>query len=400
MDSSDRLLRGEIDTYNSSFLEIVNAVSEKLNSNNLQVVRYTLPVQILMLPEKVSLESLESLKLTLNKKEIKQSGVILGELARIALVRSGESPNDLTKIKNLVVEMITSILLNLGGTRQLEGGYSQRLQDFANLVVDHLQPYREIKDNQILKQSQEYSLKQIFLEVNQLIQSLDPGDAIQQLLGTLPEHALEIALSRVNNVSPLLERWCHSVDNISNSLLNKNEEQVAISIAHSMSELLNIMAFLLSNESLTVIIESTQQWITGFFTNASGGTPVNINITRLLGVLKKAASLNRPLVNIDQDVTQRLLELGVKLDEISQEVKLPLLTTLNPETETDEMFTGRLLIENGKISPGLAIIVKTSQEHGIHVFVYDRNGIEQWIRNQTTVPETRECFRGRVIPIS
>ena len=99
-------------------------------------------------------------------------------------------------------------------------------------------------------------------------------------------------------------------------------------------------------------------------------------------------------------MTERLIELGVRLDEIKEEVKQPLLTTLNPETETDEMFTGRLLIENGKISPGLAIIVKTSLQHGIHVFVYDRNGIEEWIRTQTTVPETRERFGGRVISIS
>ena len=408
----------ELDTHHLSFIEIAIIVKEKLTNVDPEILHWSLPNETIALGIEKTTKSITELIDILQYLDnndiidyqmiiVKKVGLIIASLGRETAINNG-TINDTEKY---TLEIISVILLNLGGSRQIHGEISNRLQEFVKMCCSQLSDNNSDNvanqcNNHILTNSKEYSLKDVYQMVNKVLQSLSDNDVIQLLFGTLPDICRHIAEQNYDYISPLLLRWRNKTNKMINSLETNNDKSAMIAMAGSTKDLLNIVAFLLNNLPMEEVIIACQQWIESFFENATG-SPVNINVERVLTVLRAGLQdqeENNNIFNyiiVTETPEQKLQLLNVNLENIPENAYEPLLIALDPTGETDEMFTCRPLIENGVISKNLSCFIKNNNDI-IHVFVYDTDSIKTWINMHHTVPETRESTGNnvRIIDIS
>jgi hypothetical protein len=431
-------MQAEIDTHTLSFVAIAKAVKEKLASAEIEMVRWALPPETLALPPEVAENAIRKLVQALGPLNdssseatqvavVRQVGITIAELGQATANNSGR-PNSLPVTCAISVDILGSILLNLGGSRQLQGEVSERVQQFIQISCNQLgdavaAPNADaVPGAAVLSNTRDHSLRDIFETVDQVLQRLDAEDAVQLLLGTLPDLPLMVAELHQERVSALLLRWrakVHRVaENFTAAPTSTGDEAAIVTVAAATNDLLNIVAFLLNAQPMEVVLSCAQEWITQFFENATGRRS-NINVDRLLGVMRAglqhqlqhapatddgrhlfAAALEGVVPDAPSEPAapppsagEVLHSLGVNMEALPEEAHEPLLLALDATGDTDEMFTCRPLVEEGKVSPGLACIVKHANRGGTmstHVFVYDAEALREWVAQSNTVPETRE----------
>jgi hypothetical protein len=443
-------MQAQIDTHTLSFVAIAKAVKAKLATVDPEMVRWALPANALALPPEVAEASIRRLMEVLdplhdNSSEatqmsvVRQVGLTIAELGKATANNSGSSDSrDATSRFSL--EIISSLLLNLGGSRQLEGEVSARLQQFIHLSCSELessQPSSETSGAAVLSNSGQHPLRVVFREVDRVLQLQQDEDAVQLLMGTLPDLPRAVAELHQERVAALLLRWrakVHAlVENVTAQRMG--DEAVMLAMGASVNDLLNIIAFLLNGQPMEIVLACAQEWITSFFENATGQR-THINVERVLAVLRtghqhqlhQAATGNEGrnifAATLDGTVTadsppappvlsaeEVLQSLGVDVSVIPQAAHEPLLMALDVTGNTEEMFTCEPLVQDGRVAAGLACIIKHANRGGgggggvgvsTHVFVYDADSLREWVAQSNTVPETREDVDARttIIDIS
>jgi len=412
------------------FVDIARAVKAKLAGQDLEVVRWALPAETLALEERALsairrlVSALEPLEIDSNSQQQKQVvhsvGKIVAELAQETAINAGYG-HDKYQMERIAIEILSAILLNLGGSRQAQGEVSRRLQAFVKASCRTVRQQRPCPPtatssaHSILANTQRHSLRDVFVHVDSVLQRLSDEDACQLLFGTLPDECRHRAEWHHKQVSSLLLRWrakTHRAVLAQRGTQPKSDEAAMIAMAGSTAALMNVVAFLLSERPIDEVISACQQWVQTFFENATG-RPANINVERVLAVMQTglqhqlrsqpqerrsifavaaAAEPSAPPLRA-RTPTEVLVSLGVRLRSIPAEAHEALLIALDASGDTDEMFTGRPLVEGGRVSAGLGCIVKRTGGGTYHVFVYDATAIREWVAEHNTVPETREAVR-------
>lgn len=380
----------EIDTHHLPFIDIAKAVKDKLSNVDPEIVQWSLPSETIALGSNITSNSIRELMTALQSNNeqlniVKSVGNIIATLARKTAINNGTPENT----EKYAIEIFSTILLNLGGTQQMQGNVSGRLQEFVKFSCSQLPPLMQpVHNNEhILANSQDHSLKEIYQMVNKILQNLSDDDVKQLLFGTIPDICRTIAEQHYDYISPLLLRWRNKMNTMIQSLNADDDSAAMIGMAGNTKDLLNIVAFLLNNKPMEEVIKVCQQWIETFFENATG-KPVNINVERVLAVLRNSLR-NAIILNEAESPEQKLISIGVNIEQLPLDVYEPLLIALDTTGETDEMFTCRPLVENCKVSVNLSCFIKKSN-NVTHVFVYDTESIKTWISRHHTVPETRE----------
>jgi len=264
-----------IDTHNLPFVDIARAVKAKLAGQDLEVVRWTLPAETLALEER-ALSAIRRLVLALEPLEIDSNahqqeqvvrnvGKIVAELAQETATNAGYR-HDTDNTERIAIDILSAILLNLGGSRQVQGEVSRRLQAFVKNACRTVRQQRPCPATtnpaqHVLANTQQHSLRDVFAHVDSVLQRLSDEDACQLLFGTLPDKCRYRAERHHKQVSTLLLRWrakTHRAVLGQFSTQAKSDEAAMIAMAGSTTALMNIIAFLLSDRPIDEVINACQ----------------------------------------------------------------------------------------------------------------------------------------------
>jgi len=225
-----------------------------------------------------------------------------------------------------------------------------------------------------------------------LAETLSQSQGAQMLFNSLPECLLEHRQFKKIEFRRLLGSWVARLHIEVETLRNgASKEAMFRHIGRTLKSAEQIIAMSAPADiDGNIIHELTAQWVWNAFSRCAGtgGVPDALGQEKLLGLLKELW----PPVG---DPKWELDDMGVNLPLwTSANVVSAVATRLREahSTQEDEIFTGSPIIVDGRVSPGLAAVVRTGQGSSAtpYIFIYNLESIRRWQREAGSDPNTRE----------
>lgn len=192
--------------------------------------------------------------------------------------------------------------------------------------------------------------------------------------------------------------------------VDASDDDVMESVAPVLGMFMKLTALRSGASNREDIVSLSQQWILSLLVNLTGNFEAvsGIDSERLKLMLCIAYSSVTSAVKfaLEENVRETLQCLGCKEEAVAKltdELARKFLQDLRQwdETNEEETFTSRPLVEAGRLTPGLGLFVYGDRSGPVHIFVYDLVQLRLWAEINCSDPSTRLALRlDEIIEIS
>lgn len=221
---------------------------------------------------------------------------------------------------------------------------------------------------------------------------LSQSQGVAILIESLPDCVRESQRFNHDQFHPLLESWLTRLRNEAARVQGASTEMVLRQIGRALKSAEQLIAMCApADVDGDAIHQLTSVWVWSAFLRSVGPAymPNCLNQKKLLGLLQTVW----PTAS---DPCWQLEDLGVQLPLSTPSVVVAAVATRlreSQDTEEDEVFTGDRIVVDGKVVPGLAVVVRGSQGSAMqHVFIYNLEAIKRWQQERGRDPNTRESL--------
>lgn len=176
------------------------------------------------------------------------------------------------------------------------------------------------------------------------------------------------------------------------------------SLATTLRGIMQLVALVNPTATQEQISMLTKEWILTALVNISGNPAcvAGINTDRLHDMLRVASHTDEP---IPENLLEALRSFGCKedaLNHLQDDEQRALLHKLWEwqTTEEVEMFTQEQLVEGGRLSPGLGLVVRRGSGEGVFVYVYHLDFLRRWVEQHNEDPLHQHLGVGDIFTIS
>lgn len=256
-------------------------------------------------------------------------------------------------------------------------------------------------DYEVLAQSESRDLAEVS---RALVAVLCQPHGVDALLRCRPEVLSSPEVDGSSVLRRVLKAWVAKLRRqVAQAHEDTTEEKVERAMARLLREAQQVVAMCAWEEATAEDIqELTVCWIRSFaqLCAGQGGAPAALNEARLQRLLERAGHPDEV-----EDSFASLEAFGAALPEgTSEQVVLAVVRKLREAEASgdDEMFTQEALITWGRVTMDLGVVVRSGRDETLpHVFLYDLVYIQQWQREHSTDPSTRESLQARsIVPLT